>query len=408
MRIVCIPPEFKSFFNRFRDLFSLRQFRYFSFYVYALIVLEPEQKSVVGISQAYVEPLCRSSLERLLCEVRWEFSKVIRRSRRQIIRVLSQKRKGKRRIQLVVDDTTLQKYGEQIFGAGWYKKNRALLPFLGIQMVIVGILEDGWLIPLDFHIYVREKDCGNIRLRFETKLCQAAKMLRNLKIPREFQVEVMFDTWYLNEQVTGVIKSRGWTWISRCAKNRSVLWEGEKRRQNLQKYVPAVKWESVRYETDRKNRAVVGHQRIGHLNGIGRIKIVISSFLADGSDRLAYFCTNDTRLPMVTVINRFETRWKVEVFFKEARKCFAFGRWQYRDVASIVHHLCLTLVAAMACAYLRIVEFEEGKGSPSESWGAFTRRLRKENQRHFLRFFLEKSKTNEYNDFEELCDSLGI
>ena len=99
----------------------------------------------------------------------------------------------------------------------------------------------------------------------------------------------MFDTWYLNEQVTETIRLKGWTWISRCADNRSLLREGEKKRQNLRTYVSEISWQNLKYRTDRKRPAVVGHQRIGHLKKIGRVKIVISSLLADAKRQTRIF-----------------------------------------------------------------------------------------------------------------------
>lgn len=408
MKIAQISAEFKFFFNRFRDLFSLRQYHYFCIYVYSLIIAEPGQKSVNKMSQAWVEPVCRSSLERLLCDIKWEFDKVIRRAGKQIMNIISQRRKCDRRLFFVIDDTTILKFGLKIFGAGWYKKHKNMPAFTGLQVVILGVLEEGWLIPADFRIYVKEDECEYIRMKFETKLHQASEMLSRFRVPYEYRCEVMFDTWYLNKQVTDVISARGWTWISRCANNRSVLWDSEEKRENLKDYVSVIKWESLKYKTFRKHPAVVGHQRIGRLNNVGRVRIVISSLDAKGKDRYAFFCTNNTRLPMVNIISRFESRWKIEVFFKEARKCFAFARWQYRDIASVVHHLCLTIVAAIACACIRLQEFSNGKSVKSESWGEFTDRLRKKNQRLFLRYFLEQSEKEKYSDFEKLCSDLGI
>jgi hypothetical protein len=408
MKIAQISAEFEFFFNRFRDLFSLRQYHYFRIYVYSLIITAPEHKNVNRMSQAWVEPVCRSSPERFLCGMKWEFEKVIRRAGKQIMNIISQRKKSGRRLFPVIDDTTPAKSGQKIFGVGRYKKNRNSPAVAGLQVVIPGVSEEGWLIPIDFRIYVKEEECEYIRMEFETKLRQASEMLKKIRIPHGYACEVMFDTWYLNEQVTETIRIRGWTWISRCADNRSLLWEGEKKRQNLRTYISEIKWQNLKYETDRKRPAVAGHQRIGHLKKTGRVKMVISSLLAGGNGRYAFFCTNNTRLPMVNVISRFENRWKIEVFFKETRKCFGFSRWQCRDIVSVVHHLCLTIVAAIACACIRLRESEGGKSVGFESWGEFTDRLRKKNQRLFPEYFSEQSEKEKYSDFDKLCSDLGI
>lgn len=408
MKIVSVPAEFKGFFNGFRDLFSLRQFHYFVIYVYSLIVLEPMQKSVSGISQAWVEPVCRSSLERLLCQVSFDFSKVLRRARRQIIRRLSGRKRRERRLHVVLDDTTLPKFGLKVFGAGWYKKHKNDPCLLGLQVVVIGVLVEGWLVPIDFRIYVQEGMCESIKLRFETKLQQAAQMLQYLRFPREYAVEVMFDAWYLNEQVTSVIEKRKWTWLSRIASNRTVLWDGHQKRVSLEESAKNADWQPLHYKSSRKQPAAVGHQGMVQLKGIGRVKVVMSSLVPDGSKKVAFFGTNTPHMPMVTIIQRYEKRWKIEVFFKEARKCFALGRWQVRDVVSVVHHLCLVLVAAIACACIRLDELNAGKTDSNESWGAFTRRWQNTNKRLFLKYFLERDKPKDDHDFDQLCEAIGL
>jgi hypothetical protein len=91
MKIAQISGEFKIFFNRFRELFSLRQYYYFRIYVYSLIISEPEYKSVNRMSQVWVGSVCRSSLERFLCGMKWEFEKVTRRACKQIMNIISQR-----------------------------------------------------------------------------------------------------------------------------------------------------------------------------------------------------------------------------------------------------------------------------------------------------------------------------
>jgi len=163
MKIAQISADFKIFFNHFRDLFSLRQYRYYCIYVYSLIITEPEHKSVNRMSQEWVDTVCRSSPERFLCEMKWEFGKVTRRACKQIMDVISERKNSGKRLFPVTDDTTPAESGLKIFGVGWYKKNRNSPAIAGLQVAVSGVPEEGWLNPIDFRIYVREKECGYIR-----------------------------------------------------------------------------------------------------------------------------------------------------------------------------------------------------------------------------------------------------
>ncbi|CAN2042134.1 hypothetical protein GMMP15_680016 [Candidatus Magnetomoraceae bacterium gMMP-15] len=137
------------------------------------------------------------------------------------------------------------------------------------------------------------------------------------RVSSKYVQENMYMLSYPNEKVRTSLSRHLFSAYSKI--NRSVLWEGEKKWQNFKTYVPTIDWQALTYATSRKNPAVVGHQRIGRLKNPGRVKVVFSSLVADGSEKWAAFCTNYTNLPMVTVVSCFEKRWKIEVFFKESR-----------------------------------------------------------------------------------------
>lgn len=415
MKIAAIPQEFKVFFNRYRDLFSLPQFYLFQSYTYGIIVMPKDKKNVSQIAKSYVEPVCRSSLQKLISELKFDFQKIIKRSQTQLIRALSHRRKHNRKIELVLDDTTLKKFGKSVFGAAWYKKRKDELPYLGIQIVVLGLLIDDWLIPIDFRIYVPQQKAKDIPMKFKTKMEMAASMIRKLWLPTEYRVELLFDSWYLNEKVTKAAEERGWEWYSRCRSNRKVRWEGEnksfKNSLQLKCYAKSVKWKNLDYQSKRKRRAVVGHQRIGELPKIGRLKFVMTSLEGDEGVKWAFFCTNQTRVQLVEVVKKYERRWKIEVFFRESRAHFALEKWYFRRITSVVHHLCLCLVAAVACICVRLEQRKDDE--ELGSWGKFVENVKKENQRGVMRWIFEQCDfkhdiVKDDNKFGELCNSLGF
>lgn len=401
-------PQFTPFFNRFRDLFSLAMFRYFSVYINSLVVLPEHQKTVNQISRSWVPDVNRSSLQRFLSEVHWDFTKVIRRARKQLLNRFSHLKKHQRQMTLVIDDTTLHKFGENVFGVGWYRKNKKERATLGVQVVVLGVLIGNWLVPLDFRIYVQECVCKYIPMQFESKLQQARSMVKNLKLPHGFQVDVMFDAWYLNALVTGMIEQRGFDWYGRVALNRSVLWDEQESYQKLSEYFENrdVEWQELDYPSTRRHPAVVGHQRMGRLKSIGRVKFVISSLDKKGERKRAFFATNNPHTPMINILLKYEKRWKIEVFFQEARKWLGLEHWYFRDIASVVHHLCLVIVSAIACAWLRCENWSEVE--KDVSWGEFIAQLQTQNQRMTLEWSLERWERDKSMTFEDLCKIIGL
>jgi hypothetical protein len=344
----------------------------------------------------------------------------MKRAKTQVIRKLSHLPRGKRVVELVIDDTDVEKFGESVFGVGWYKHTEEE-PWRAIQLVVLGVLIGDWLVPLDFRIYVPMKVCKYIPMQFETKLEMAAEMLKKLKLPQGLNVGVMFDSWYLCPTVTQAVVEKNYSWYSRCRSNRNIQWEGDEEKEKkkrtkkktirLDKYAPTIKWQPLDYRTNRKNPAVVGHQRIGNLGDVGRVKMVITSLRAEGDDKIAYFCSNHTHIPMVELVKKFERRWKIEVYFKESRRHLALEHWYFRDMASVVHHLCLSLVAMITCFCIR---WEQRKNHDDlGTLGEFIQEVQNKNQRNLLCWFLEQWHLEPLTDedlcrFNGLCEDIGL
>ena len=155
----------------------------------------------------------------------------------------------------------------------------------------------------------------------------------------------------------------------------------------------------------------MGHQRIGILKKIGRVKLVITSLKENGDSKVAFFCTNHTQIQMVELVKKFERRWKIEVYFRESKAHLALEKWYFRDVASVVHHLCLSLVAMITCFCIRLEQRKHGESLGT--LGEFIREVQKQNQRRVLTSFLvrwnlEKISPENHFKFNELCESLGM
>ena len=332
-----------------------------------------------------------------------------------MLKRISHLSKRQRKITLVIDDSSLDKFGHSIFGVSWYKRRKEEIPRKALQVVYLGILYDDWFVPLDFRIYVSQEICKRIPMRFETKLVMASKMIRKLRLPKEFKTELIFDSWYLNEQITKITEKRGWKWYSRSRRNRKIKWrttqKNEKKEIQLAHYSKEISWQNLTYKTKRKRRAVVGHQRIGSLKKIGQIKLVCTSLEMRGEKQIAFFCTNNLQIPMIEVIKKYERRWKIEVYFRESRAHLALEHWFFRDIASVVHHLCLSIVAMIAC--FCVLTERKKTNENLGTLGEFIRNVQKENQRSVFQFlikqsYLENISLQNENEFNALCDFLDL
>ena len=211
---------------------------------------------------------------------------------------------------LVLDDSTLDKpYATSIelVTRHWSGKHHAVVR--GINLVTLLWTDGDRHIPCDYRVY--DKTDG------ATKNDHFAAMIRTAQ-QRGFSPRcVAFDGWYSSLENLKLIRSVGWTWLTRLKSNRLV----NKDRQGSRAL---------------KETAIAPTGTEVWLPGFGLVR-VFGIVAPDGS--IDHWATNDLGLSDLTRLPFAEFSWAIEQYHRGIKQCTGIERCQSRTAKAQRNHL---------------------------------------------------------------------
>ena len=226
---------------------------------------------------------------------------------------------------------------------------------------VVGLLitPSGYRIPFHRCYYTREycelKKCDH---RTEAEL--AAALIRSVPTPDGVHVVVLGDTAYEAESIRAACSSRGFAWITPANPERVLA--GEKPRPKLStrlQDLEADRFSSIRltpgkgdYVAQRrvagcrvgpkaKTRTFYACQERLTLHSVGAVQTVFSrkesSQNGQPIDRetTKILLTNDLTLSMAAIVELYDLRWQIELFFKELKTGLGLHQYGFRAFAKV-------------------------------------------------------------------------
>ena len=284
-----------------------------------------------------------------------------------------------KRIIVALDDSINPKSGRRVFGCAHFhdhaaKRNQSSYPWSQCILAI-GLLKkvkSRWAcLPLDFRFYMMQKDIeaesatakrqGKV-LPFESKMEQAATMLKGVHDYFQQSVLVATDSWFGNDGL--------WSRLDRGADGSFHLLSRMRTNITLYDFAP----------TPAKNRAVGRPRkygdRLGSVNdcaALWKVKAQTYTAFLYGKKRelLAYsqtvmlktmkcpirvvwvyrqtryvaLMTTDLTLSVEQIIEFYGARWKIEAGFKEIKQEIGSAKSQTRNSEAVVNHLNFCMMA---------------------------------------------------------------
>jgi putative transposase len=217
---------------------------------------------------------------------------------------------------LVIDDSTLDKpYARQIelVTRHWSGKHHAVVR--GINLVTLLWTDGDRHLPCDYRLY--DKSDG------QTKNDHFARMMRTAR-DRGFQPRcVLFDGWYSGLDNLKLLRSFGWTWLTRLKSNRLVNRDQQGTRPLSQTPIAPSGTEVW-------------------LPGFGLVKVF--GIVAPDGDT-AYWATNDLKMGELTRLQFAEFSWTIEHYHRGIKQCTGVERCRCRSARSQRNHIGMALRA---------------------------------------------------------------
>ena len=318
-------------------------------YLTGLIVL-PERKNVSMISRSFVDYKDQSSVNNFITDSTWsdkEFHDVAI----QVVKDEVRKQKIKHG-KLVIDDTLSEKSGKHIEGVGWFRDISQGKNILAHNIVSTHYFAGTFHVPLDFEIYVKEKDCTD-KSKFRTKI-EIAKELLKKAVSYDLPISVLiFDSWYADEGLISLAKSLGIeAYVTEEKTSNLILSDDSKTKMNLKEFektIPRDRFRPVEIYTSLAGEkktyfAYSATVRMNHLDGV-RVKLVISFKDNDLGGEPSFYISNVLVWEAKKILQTYAFRWSIEGFHRDAKQSLGLEDYQMRKISGVKRHVSMVFFA---------------------------------------------------------------
>jgi DDE superfamily endonuclease len=380
----------------FRDLFDNQcQFRHFQHYLTGLMVLP--NKSMANMARCILESPDKTNLSRFLSEAPWRADEINGRRIRFMLHQTQPHRRRRRESLLALDDTLCEHVGSLFdYVDRHYNHSDGTYP-LAHNPVTSLYVSGPVRFPVGLRLYRRYEELtqweayvakhfpdltipkdkkGRNRLhkqvdpvllqdpefrarheQFRTKIALAIELVEEAirsKVP--FGV-VVFDAWYLAEDLIQVLARRRKDWISLLKTNRLLetasfllrdingwalkLPSPHMAVEGLVPLIPANAYRAVK----------VGEHTYWcftlavRVPSLGKVRIVVSFEHESLTGRHVVLVTNRVDWSAAKIIGLYLQRWPTETFYQDSKGHLGFNEYRMRSAEAIGKHWCLVFAA---------------------------------------------------------------
>lgn len=287
------------------------------------------------------------------------------------------------------------------------------------------ILPGGIRLPLPRKSWYTKAYAREQGVEYQTQIDLTAELLVWLKplLPEAVHLVVLADSYFEGTRLFAMCRQQGWTFISKLKRNRcfadsktrivsygSELKEGLFRRHRLRRgkeATAAYRRQEPRKSRPHENRAYDIYSECRQVSKLGEAQVVYSWKTPVYTPRprmdqrqFVALVTNDLRMSPKRVVELYELRWQIEVFFREMKGQLGLTDYQGTQFESYERYITLTLLGFLVLEYerLRGLNKQSANEEPSGGWAAartsaLLQVVRRETTRQDVRWLRECLKT---------------
>ncbi len=350
--IIRIPPALDKFFQPLERHFHWNHFTYFRLLVVTIAFMWG-RRNVANVYRYLEAPSHRTRFNNFFLVDRWDPEAVLRQKAQQLLRALHPK--PGEAIYLVIDDSKTAKRGQCMDVVSKMKDPVTDTYIQGHQYVCAILVYRDHVIPWGLRLYAKPQHAKALGRPFRKTTELAAHLIREFQAPSGVKVMVLFDAYYLCHTVVQACREQGFHFASTLKGNRSLFKPGWKlkagrygknvfRRRRTMSLVLKKPHGSSRYRY-----VDAGWLKVSTLGGLHVV------FSRKGSGRkILGLVTDAPELSAAGLIQTYESRWAVELFFKDSKQLLGLGQYQNRSYGAAVTHLHLVSLAYALLTHLRM------------------------------------------------------
>lgn len=292
---------------------------------YVTGLLAADSKSALGISKGVVGSHYKS-LERLLTD--YPFSCVaLDTDRLLLLESNNETRSSSKHGALIVDDTSIEKQMSYAYKYYDHAKHRFKK---GVVLVSLAYADHKTSYPVNVERYVpKDVDPDG----FKTKIEIAIELIEDSRHLVRFRF-VIFDSWYLCEDMHTYVRGIGKHWISRVKSDRLVLYQG--------RYIPVREYALL---VRRKAKTVAGKHVYASDAKLKSIRDRVKLVVVYEEEETIFLASSLVSLKAEGVLHHYSNRFLIEVFHKDAKQHLGLADWKVRPVEGAKRHWHLLMLA---------------------------------------------------------------
>jgi hypothetical protein len=394
--IVAPAPIVTAHADIFRDLFENRcQFHHFQHYLTGLIVLA--NKSLANITRCVLESADKTNLSRFFSASPWFQDRVNDRRVAYLLQQTKAVRSPKADALLLLDDTLCEHVGSLFdYVDRHYNHGEDTYP-LAHNPVTSHYVSGPVRFPVDLRLYRRYEECTQwetfvqkhvpdrpipttkkARARFHKEVDPL--LLENpdfQKLHHQFRTKIdlgielleaaiqhnipfgvlLFDSWYLAEELVSMARYRKKDWLSLLKKNRNLETNSFTLKDATGKPIPlegphiAVE-DLVPHIPSTAYRAVTVRDKTYwtftlavRLPGLGKVRLGVSFKNAELTGTYAVLVSNRVDWSAQRILTLYLQRWPIETFYQDSKGHLGLDTYRMRNAEAIGKHWCLVFVA---------------------------------------------------------------
>lgn len=252
------------------------------------------------------------------------------------------------------------------------------------------ITPSGYRVPF-FKSYYTEAYCRKYQKTYRKQTELAGELIRTLSVPDEADVVVLGDTAFDAEPVHSACASRRFSSI--VSMNGERVLSGPKPRPKVASlvdgfspkqfvpvrlvpgqgaYVPQRRVAACRIGPKVKSRTFYVHQERLPVQALGEVRVVFSRQTRPQQgqpvEAQKILITNDRKLSVRQIVELYDLRWQIELFFKELKSTLGFHQYRFEKFACVQRWAELCLTAFLYLEWYRATRLRRNLTDQQRRW----------------------------------------
>jgi hypothetical protein len=242
---------------------------------------------------------------------------------------------------------------------------------------VMGLLitDNGVRIPLPRRSYYTKNYVKKHGLKYRSQIDLVVEMLTSLRVPKNVEVIVLVDSFFESKKLDQICSLRHFIYVTAVDSNRCLADEnGNSNGQHvvsLLESFPSNAFEKITLDKESEQyytfRRGPGHRKTRTYNvckktldiaKLGQRSVVFSKKeKIKGRQRIfstKVLLTNNSKLTVEQIVELYELRWEIELYFKELKGYLHFIDYDFEDYKASEHWVDIVLIAFLFLEYRRL------------------------------------------------------